>query len=79
MGKLWTSHERSQFSGRGANGRGSGDALVLVTGGAGFIGSHVANLLAESGSRGGVPNSVKRFRAWDGCVTSVTPCTATVA
>src|SRR5688500_1709529 len=27
------------------------DALVLVTGGAGFIGSHLANLLAESGFR----------------------------
>ncbi|GFE83911.1 nucleoside-diphosphate-sugar epimerase [Steroidobacter agaridevorans] len=51
MGKLWTSDETIQFSGRGGNGRWSGDALVLVTGGAGFIGSHVANLLAESGSR----------------------------
>lgn len=29
----------------------SNDALVLVTGGAGFIGSHVANLLIESGAR----------------------------
>nr|WP_198683362.1 NAD-dependent epimerase/dehydratase family protein [Peristeroidobacter agariperforans] len=51
MGKLWTSDETIQFSGRSGNGRWSSDALVLVTGGAGFIGSHVANLLAESGSR----------------------------
>jgi dTDP-L-rhamnose 4-epimerase len=50
VGKLWTSDE-IQFSGRGGNGRWSSDALVLVTGGAGFIGSHLANLLAESGSR----------------------------
>lgn len=45
MGKLWTSDKTIQFSGR------EGDALVLVTGGAGFIGSHVANLLADSGTR----------------------------
>jgi len=51
VGKLWTSDETIQFSGRGGNGRWSSDALVLVTGGAGFIGSHVANLLAENGSR----------------------------
>ena len=52
MGKLWTSDKTLQFSGQdGGNGGGSTDSLVLVTGGAGFIGSHVANLLAESGSR----------------------------
>lgn len=51
MGKLWASDESIHFSGRGGNGRGPGDALVLVTGGAGFIGSHVANLLVESGAR----------------------------
>ncbi|HEY0681359.1 MAG TPA: NAD-dependent epimerase/dehydratase family protein [Steroidobacter sp.] len=39
MAKLWTSYQ--EIAG----------ATVLVTGGAGFIGSHVANLLAESGSR----------------------------
>jgi dTDP-L-rhamnose 4-epimerase len=51
VGKLWTSNKTVQFSGRDGDGRGSSDALVLVTGGAGFIGSHVANLLAASGSR----------------------------
>lgn len=39
MAKRWTSDNKLS------------DALVLVTGGAGFIGSHVANLLAESGTR----------------------------
>jgi dTDP-L-rhamnose 4-epimerase len=34
-----------------SNGRVPSDALVLVTGGAGFIGSHLANLLTESGFR----------------------------
>lgn len=42
---------RIHMAGRGVEGRLPGDALVLVTGGAGFIGSHVANLLAESGAR----------------------------
>ena len=39
MAKLWTSN--NPIAGK----------TVLVTGGAGFIGSHVANLLAESGAR----------------------------
>nr|WP_298726170.1 NAD-dependent epimerase/dehydratase family protein [uncultured Steroidobacter sp.] len=51
MGKVWTSDKTIQFTGHDGDGRGSRDSLVLVTGGAGFIGSHVANLLAESGSR----------------------------
>jgi dTDP-L-rhamnose 4-epimerase len=40
-----------QRSGHNGDGRLPGDARVLVTGGAGFIGSHLANLLAESGCR----------------------------
>jgi len=52
VGKLWARSDRTtQFSRRNGNGDWPGGALVLVTGGAGFIGSHVANLLAESGAR----------------------------
>jgi dTDP-L-rhamnose 4-epimerase len=39
------------LGGRTNDSRLPGDALVLVTGGAGFIGSHLANQLAESGAR----------------------------
>jgi dTDP-L-rhamnose 4-epimerase len=39
------------LGGRSYDARLPSDALVLVTGGAGFIGSHLANQLAESGTR----------------------------
>ena len=67
MTELWTSEKTSaragvgDYAGHGAtellmrtranDGRLPGDALVLVTGGAGFIGSHLANQLAQSGTR----------------------------
>jgi dTDP-L-rhamnose 4-epimerase len=57
VSKRWQSDKASavdsriQLAGHDGEPRLPGDALVLVTGGAGFIGSHLASSLAESGCR----------------------------
>src|SRR5690606_17739823 len=58
VSQSWNSIESAGGAGDGANGRLPSDAVVLVTGGAGFIGSHVANSLAEGGWRVRVVDSL---------------------